>query len=129
MVAFLRLQNPQVDIQAMARCHRIGQTKPVVIYRLCTRGTIDEAIIKRSDAKRILEKMVISKDLQVLNRDTLLELKRLMTTKEYKVVTSEKEGKFLPSHIVQVINVRKELLELTNRSCSFYRGGAEQNIR
>lgn len=116
IIAFLRLQNPQVDIQAMARCHRIGQTKPVVVYRLCTRGTIDEAIMKRSEAKRMLEKMVFSKELQFRNKDTLLELKRLMTTKEYKVVTSEKEGKFLPSHIVQVINIYKKLLELTSRS-------------
>lgn len=86
----------------MARCHRIGQTKPVVVYRLCTRGTIDESIIKRSESKRILEKMVISKELQGLSKDVLLELKKLMTSKEYKVVTSEKEGKFLPS-CIQVI--------------------------
>ncbi|XP_036139332.1 lymphoid-specific helicase isoform X2 [Monomorium pharaonis] len=80
--------NPQADIQAMARCHRIGQTKPVVIYRLCTRGTIDEAIIKRAEAKRILEKMVIS---EVFGKDSLFDLKKLMESKEYKVVTSEKE--------------------------------------
>lgn len=83
--------NPQADIQAMARCHRIGQTKPVVIYRLCTRGTVDEAILKRSEAKRILEKMVMSKNLEYFNRNTICELKKLMESKEYKVVTSEKE--------------------------------------
>ncbi|XP_025988856.2 lymphoid-specific helicase [Solenopsis invicta] len=83
--------NPQADIQAMARCHRIGQTKPVVVYRLCTRGTIDEAIIKRAEGKRILEKMVISKELKNLTRETLSELKKLMESKEYKVVRSEKE--------------------------------------
>ncbi|KAL6256821.1 hypothetical protein P5V15_011760 [Pogonomyrmex californicus] len=83
--------NPQADIQAMARCHRIGQTKPVVIYRLCTRGTIDEVIIKRSEAKRILEKMVISKELQCFNKDVLLNLKQLMESRDYKVVTSENE--------------------------------------
>ncbi|XP_072747116.1 lymphoid-specific helicase [Anoplolepis gracilipes] len=85
--------NPQVDIQAMARCHRIGQTKAVVIYRLCTKGTIDETIIKRSEAKRILEKVVISKEWQstIINKDSLLQLKELMESKEYKVVTSENE--------------------------------------
>lgn len=91
------LQNPQVDIQAMARCHRIGQTKPVAIYRLCTKGTIDEEIIKRADVKRFLEKMVISKQLSTVtffNKDTLLKLKQIMESKEYKVVTSEKEGEF-----------------------------------
>lgn len=83
----------------MARCHRIGQTKPVVVYRLCTRGTIDEKIINRSEAKRILEKMVISKELQLFNKDVLFELKKLMSSKDYKVVTSEKEGKFLLLHV------------------------------
>ncbi|XP_011701475.1 PREDICTED: lymphoid-specific helicase-like [Wasmannia auropunctata] len=83
--------NPQADIQAMARCHRIGQTKPVVVYRLCTRGTIDEKIINRSEAKRILEKIVMSKELQKLNNNSLMDLKRLMESKEYKVVTSENE--------------------------------------
>ncbi len=34
--------NPQSDLQAMARVHRIGQTKPVHVYRLCTEGTIEE---------------------------------------------------------------------------------------
>lgn len=34
--------NPQADLQAMARVHRIGQTKPVHVYRLCTEGTIEE---------------------------------------------------------------------------------------
>ena len=34
--------NPQCDLQAMARVHRIGQTKPVHVYRLCTGGTVEE---------------------------------------------------------------------------------------
>jgi len=81
----------------MARCHRIGQTKPVVIYRLCTRGTVDEAIIKRSEAKRILEKIVMSKEIHFSNTNILLEMKKLMESKDYKVVTSEKEGETLLS--------------------------------
>jgi hypothetical protein len=32
------VQNPQQDIQAQARCHRIGQTKDVAVYRLVTVG-------------------------------------------------------------------------------------------
>ncbi|XP_043673996.1 lymphoid-specific helicase-like isoform X2 [Vespula pensylvanica] len=86
--------NPQVDIQAMARCHRIGQTRPVVIYKLCTKRTIDEAIIKRAEAKRLLEKMVMSKKLRKLDinsKDTLLELKQLLESKESTIVTSTLE--------------------------------------
>jgi TATA-binding protein-associated factor len=38
--------NPQKDIQAMDRAHRIGQKKVVNVYRLITRGTLEEKILK-----------------------------------------------------------------------------------
>ncbi|XP_060582151.1 lymphocyte-specific helicase-like isoform X2 [Ruditapes philippinarum] len=53
--------NPQQDLQAQDRCHRIGQTKPVVVYRFVTADTIDQKIVERAAAKRKLEKMVIAK--------------------------------------------------------------------
>ncbi|RMD41265.1 hypothetical protein DV735_g3879, partial [Chaetothyriales sp. CBS 134920] len=53
--------NPQQDLQAMDRAHRIGQTKPVIVYRLATRGTVEETLLLRADAKRKLEKLVIQK--------------------------------------------------------------------
>lgn len=34
-------QNPQMDLQAMDRCHRIGQTKPVHVYRLTTAQSVE----------------------------------------------------------------------------------------
>lgn len=55
------LKNPQADLQAQDRCHRIGQTKPVVVYRLVTANTIDQKILERASAKRKLEQMVIHK--------------------------------------------------------------------
>uniref|UniRef100_A0A665TP74 Proliferation-associated SNF2-like protein n=1 Tax=Echeneis naucrates TaxID=173247 RepID=A0A665TP74_ECHNA len=54
--------NPQADLQAQDRCHRIGQTKPVLVYRLVTVNTIDEKILERASAKRKLEQMVIHKN-------------------------------------------------------------------
>ncbi|XP_046406621.1 lymphoid-specific helicase-like [Ischnura elegans] len=53
--------NPQCDFQAIDRCHRIGQTLPVVVYRLITSGTIDERMVELARAKMKLEKMVIEK--------------------------------------------------------------------
>jgi hypothetical protein len=50
--------NPQVDLQAMARVHRIGQTKKVHVYRLVTQGTVEERIIQRSEKKLFLDQMV-----------------------------------------------------------------------
>lgn len=52
-------QNPQCDLQAQDRCHRMGQEKPVVVYRLCSKNTVDERILERAGAKRKLEKIII----------------------------------------------------------------------
>lgn len=57
----LSAQNPQSDLQAQDRCHRIGQTKPVVVYRLVTANTIDQKIVERAAAKRKLDKLIIHK--------------------------------------------------------------------
>jgi ATP-dependent DNA helicase len=53
--------NPQMDIQAQDRCHRIGQDKPVYIYRLATGGTVEADILQTAYGKRKLERMVIQK--------------------------------------------------------------------
>lgn len=53
--------NPQQDLQAQDRAHRIGQTRPVVVFRLATKGTVEEALLDSAGAKRRLEKLVIRK--------------------------------------------------------------------
>jgi ATP-dependent DNA helicase len=77
--------NPQQDLQAQDRAHRIGQTRPVIVYRLATKGTVEEELLMSADAKRRLEKLVIKKggfrtmgqkiDMrETLDRDTLQAL-------------------------------------------------------
>ncbi|GAA47514.1 chromodomain-helicase-DNA-binding protein 1-like, partial [Clonorchis sinensis] len=51
--------NPQNDIQAAARAHRIGQTKPVRVIRLVGRDTVEEAILSRADVKLKLTARVL----------------------------------------------------------------------
>ena len=53
--------NPQQDLQAQDRCHRIGQTRPVLVYRLATKSTVEETLLTSADAKRRLEKLIIQK--------------------------------------------------------------------
>ncbi|KAF8249851.1 hypothetical protein K440DRAFT_542631 [Wilcoxina mikolae CBS 423.85] len=53
--------NPQMDLQAQDRAHRIGQTKPVVIYRFATANTVEQTLLDKADGKRRLEKLIIQK--------------------------------------------------------------------
>jgi SNF2 family DNA or RNA helicase len=46
--------NPQITLQAEARAHRIGQTKKVTIYKLCTQGTVEEQMLGRIRKKLYL---------------------------------------------------------------------------
>ena len=51
--------NPTMDAQAQDRCHRIGQTRDVHIYRLVSEKTIEENILKKSNQKRLLGELAI----------------------------------------------------------------------
>ena len=51
--------NPQNDIQAQARCHRIGQTKDVQIYRLVTSRSFEQEMFDRASKKLGLEQAVL----------------------------------------------------------------------
>ncbi|XP_074275283.1 ATP-dependent DNA helicase DDM1-like [Silene latifolia] len=53
--------NPQMDLQAMDRCHRIGQTKPVHVYRLATAQSVEGRMLRRAFSKLKLEHVVIGK--------------------------------------------------------------------
>ena len=50
--------NPQCDLQAMARVHRVGQTRPVHIYRFVSGGTAEERVVQRAQKKLYLSEMV-----------------------------------------------------------------------
>ena len=58
-----------MDLQAQDRAHRIGQTKPVLIYRLVSRHTIESKIMQRASEKRQLEALVIAKGMGVAHTD------------------------------------------------------------
>ncbi|SJL00234.1 related to proliferation associated SNF2-like protein [Armillaria ostoyae] len=53
--------NPQMDAQAQDRAHRIGQTKPVLIFRIVTAHTIETKIMQKATEKKKLEALVIAK--------------------------------------------------------------------
>lgn len=75
--------NPSIDLQAMARIHRDGQTKPVFIYRIMTTGCIDEKIFQRQMMKNNLsDKFLDNKTDSKLNLFDMNDLKDLFTVNE-----------------------------------------------
>eukprot|EP01024_Parvocaulis_polyphysoides_P020210 TRINITY_DN19362_c0_g4_i2.p1 TRINITY_DN19362_c0_g4~~TRINITY_DN19362_c0_g4_i2.p1 ORF type:complete len:851 (+),score=164.48 TRINITY_DN19362_c0_g4_i2:299-2554(+) len=51
--------NPQADLQAQDRCHRIGQTKPVLVLRLATSYSVEIRMLQRASEKLTLERLLI----------------------------------------------------------------------
>jgi ATP-dependent DNA helicase len=52
--------NPHADSQAMDRCHRLGQTRPVAVYRLLTCNSVDIEMMEKQISKKKLERMTIA---------------------------------------------------------------------
>ena len=72
--------NPQADLQAMDRAHRIGQTKQVVVYRFVTENAIEEKVLERAAQKLRLDQLVIQQGRAQIaakaaaNKDELLNM-------------------------------------------------------
>ena len=69
--------NPAVEEQATDRAHRIGQTKPVFVYELVARNTVEEKILKLKERKRQLAEGVLGVDAalnKLLSEDEVMAL-------------------------------------------------------
>ncbi|CAI9781032.1 unnamed protein product [Fraxinus pennsylvanica] len=82
--------NPQMDLQAMDRCHRIGQTKPVHVYRLATAQSVEGRILKRAFSKLKLEHVVIGQG-QFKQERTKTDGSDVMTEEELLALLRDEE--------------------------------------
>lgn len=71
--------NPQADLQAQDRAHRIGQKKQVHVFRLITENTIEEGIYLRAQQKLKLDDMLIQKGNKISNSITDNELMDILS--------------------------------------------------
>jgi non-specific serine/threonine protein kinase len=71
--------NPAVEDQASDRAYRIGQTKPVFVYRLIMKDTIEEQIVQLQQKKRGLADSVIVEELSFVKQMSLEEIKNLFS--------------------------------------------------
>lgn len=107
--------NPQQDLQAQDRCHRIGQTRPVIVYRLATKDTVEERLLLNAEAKRRLEKLVIKKggfktmgQKRDLNGDLDPESLKALLLKDGEVYKLSGGGEILSDDDLKVLCDRSE---------------------
>ncbi|XP_057960138.1 ISWI chromatin-remodeling complex ATPase CHR11 isoform X1 [Malania oleifera] len=95
--------NPQVDLQAQDRAHRIGQKKEVQVFRFCTEYTIEEKVIERAYKKLALDALVIQQgrlaEQKTVNKDELLQMVRFGA----EMVFSSKDSTITEEDIDRII--------------------------
>jgi hypothetical protein len=82
--------NPAVESQAIDRAHRIGQTQPVIAYRLLTKSSIEEKILTLQQQKRMLSSDILgeasfAQNLSVNDFEFLLGMERSLAPAEEDV--------------------------------------------
>ena len=71
--------NPAVEAQATDRTHRIGQERPVTVYKFITTGTVEEKILKLQEKKRHLMDAALDDDAPLMEGLTDEDLRSLLT--------------------------------------------------
>lgn len=107
--------NPQMDLQAQDRVHRIGQTKPVIIYRFAVANSVESKILERAGSKRRLEKMVIHRKKfkgkqQYFKDDRILveDLEAILKTEEAEKFSFDSDKHCLSKEDLEFITDRSE---------------------
>eukprot|EP00466_Bigelowiella_natans_P003232 jgi/Bigna1/52951/estExt_Genewise1Plus.C_130170 len=85
--------NPQNDLQAENRCHRIGQKKLVTVMRLVSKDTVDEHIFAIANKKRKLNEAVLAPPAQSNKQVMSSLIKELMTSAKNKRNDDRKKNK------------------------------------
>ncbi|TFK65861.1 hypothetical protein BDN72DRAFT_800724 [Pluteus cervinus] len=120
--------NPQNDLQAIARAHRIGQTKPVKVYRLICRGSVEDQMLDRIRRKLFLSMKIMGSDNPsgannaTLGSNELLDILRKGSSALTETGQSMDLARFLSADI-------QEILEESRSSESVRDAKLEQEIK
>ena len=101
--------NPSNDAQAMDRAHRLGQTRQVTVYRLITKGTIDERIVQLARVK---------KDVSLPASSCMLCAYRFPQVQDIVVGNKNITDVTKPSDIVQLLLNEDQLANLDNNNAA-----------
>lgn len=125
--------NPQNDVQAQARCHRIGQTKDVKIYRLVTRNTYEAEMFDRASKKLGLDRAVLARiesAVAASSAENAKMMDRLLRHGAYALFQDADEAdKFCEEDIDQILAQRARVLteDAGERSSEFSKAHFQVN--
>ena len=128
--------NPQNDIQAQARCHRIGQDKAVKVYRLITNRTYEMEMFQRANLKLGLDKAVLNPLKQSITSDGRVSEVPKMSKKDaetllkygaYDFFKEEREGRseelsnaFCEADIDQILEKNTKVITIDSQGGSSF---------
>ncbi len=96
--------NPQMDLQAMDRAHRIGQTKNVLVYRLLCANTVEEKILETQAIKLRLDSLVIQKN----KKNDTFKIQEMRAFIQYGLEKVFEEGEEFKDEDIETILERGE---------------------
>lgn len=104
--------NPQNDVQAQARCHRIGQTRDVKVYRLITRGTYESEMFERASMKLGLDQAILDAKTENLNNMNVKQIEQLIKKGAYYILNEDETetDKFITEDIDEILEHRTKTL-------------------
>ena len=106
--------NPQNDLQAISRAHRIGQKNPVLIYRLFSENSVEEVILERARDKLLLEHLIVEKIDAKLKSSEVADILKLGAL---KLFSSEQTNDSLQNSKNYAFNEEKLALLLDREKC------------
>ncbi|KAK9812302.1 hypothetical protein WJX73_000685 [Symbiochloris irregularis] len=127
--------NPQMDLQAMDRAHRIGQRKEVQVFRLCVENSIEEKVIEKAYKKLRLDALVIqqgrlTENVKTVNKDDLLAMVRygaeMVFSSEAATITDQDIDTILARGAKETDELNAKLKEYSENAMKFTMDGGFQ---
>ncbi|OII77198.1 helicase SWR1 protein [Cryptosporidium andersoni] len=117
--------NPAMDRQAMDRCHRIGQTRDVHIYRLLSEWTIEENIFRKQLQKRLLDDVVVDQGQFTTEFITKGDIQNMLGTRSQNMLNSNDD--IYATRILHESSTTNESM-LTSNNCDPNRKAFEEAL-
>ena len=118
--------NPQMDLQAMDRAHRIGQKKEVQVFRLCVEHSIEEKVIEKAYKKLRLDALVIQQGRLTENASKNVNKEDLLQMVRYgaEMVFSSEAASLTDEDIDAIIKKGERATEDLNQKMQQFADGA-----